>query len=99
MTKNAGRRRGLLVASLSAGQDRANVSNDPGPELDDSLTDRLGGAVGSVCRYLFGAFVNRLVHAGPQYGTLAVNIIGSIAIGMLTRFFLHSQTETMRAPR
>jgi CrcB protein len=53
----------------------------------------LGGAVGSVCRYLFGAFVNRLVHAGPQYGTLAVNIIGSIAIGMLTRFFLHSQTE------
>jgi CrcB protein len=53
----------------------------------------VGGAVGSVCRYLFGAFVNRLVHAGPHYGTLAVNIVGSIIIGMLTRLFLHSQTE------
>lgn len=53
----------------------------------------LGGAAGSVARYLFGAFVSRQAHAGFPYGTLAVNILGSIAIGMLTRLFLHSQTE------
>jgi fluoride exporter len=53
----------------------------------------LGGGIGSVARYLFGAFVSRQAHAGFPFGTLAVNIVGSIAIGMLTRFFLHSQTE------
>lgn len=54
----------------------------------------LGGAIGSVARYLFGGFVQRLTHAGFPNGTLAVNIIGSIGIGLLTKLFLHSQTES-----
>ena len=53
----------------------------------------LGGAVGSVSRYLLGAVVQRAFHAGFPLGTLAVNVIGCLLVGALTRYFLHSQTE------
>lgn len=43
----------------------------------------LGGAAGSVCRYLVGLWSIR--HFGPTFpwGTLIVNILGSFAIGLL----------------
>jgi CrcB protein len=53
----------------------------------------VGGAVGSVSRYLFGAFVQRAFHAAFPFGTLAVNVAGCLLVGMLTRYFLHHQTD------
>ncbi|PPJ46495.1 fluoride efflux transporter CrcB [Rhizobium sp. KAs_5_22] len=43
----------------------------------------LGGAVGSVCRYLVGVGALRLMGPSFPWGTLAVNVAGSFAIGIL----------------
>lgn len=43
----------------------------------------LGGAAGSVCRYLTGLAALRLIGPGFPWGTLTVNIVGSFAIGCL----------------
>jgi CrcB protein len=53
----------------------------------------LGGATGSVLRYLIGGAVQRTFHPDFPIGTFAVNVIGCLAIGMLAKFFMHSQTE------
>ena len=42
----------------------------------------LGGAAGSVCRYL----VSRLSESSFPLGTLAVNVLGSLLIGLLVGF-------------
>jgi len=44
----------------------------------------LGGATGSVARYLTGLLTLRLFGPGFPWGTLAVNVIGSMAIGVFT---------------
>jgi len=44
----------------------------------------LGGAVGSVLRYLVGLWSVRLVGSGFPWGTLTVNLVGSFAIGLLS---------------
>jgi CrcB protein len=44
----------------------------------------LGGAVGSVCRYLVGVWTLRWFGPSFPWGTLAVNVIGCFAIGLLT---------------
>jgi CrcB protein len=44
----------------------------------------LGGALGSVCRYLLGTFVQRTFHVFPL-GTFVVNVLGCLAIGWLYR--------------
>jgi CrcB protein len=43
----------------------------------------LGGAIGSVARYLTGILSSRLFGPNFPWGTLAVNILGSFAIGLL----------------
>lgn len=43
----------------------------------------LGGALGSVARYLSVAALGRLLPGGFPYGTLAVNVIGSFLMGLL----------------
>jgi len=43
----------------------------------------LGGAIGSVARYLTGILSSRLFGPNFPWGTLAVNIFGSFAIGLL----------------
>jgi CrcB protein len=43
----------------------------------------LGGALGAVLRYLFGAATLRLVGPGFPWGTLTVNIVGSCLMGVL----------------
>ena len=53
----------------------------------------LGGAVGSVARYLVGRAVQGTVHLEFPIGTLAVNVVGCLIMGVLAKFFLHSQTE------
>jgi fluoride exporter len=44
----------------------------------------VGGAVGSVARYLVGLGMTRLMGMSFPWGTLTVNIVGSFAIGILT---------------
>ncbi len=58
----------------------------------------LGGAVGSVLRYLIGGFVQRAAHVGFPAGTLAVNVIGCFVIGVLAQHYMNIETHpNMRA--
>ena len=43
----------------------------------------LGGAIGSVGRYLIAGWFGRLLGANFPWGTLAVNVIGGLAMGAL----------------
>jgi fluoride exporter len=51
----------------------------------------LGGALGSVLRYVIGGAVQRATHAGFPYGTLAVNILGCFLIGYLIKTFMNAE--------
>src|SRR5262245_55730832 len=43
-----------------------------------------GGALGSICRYLLGGWVHGLVSLGTfPLGTLVVNVLGCLVIGVL----------------
>lgn len=42
-----------------------------------------GGALGSVARYVFAGQVTRLVGAQFPWGILIVNVVGSLAMGLL----------------
>jgi CrcB protein len=53
----------------------------------------LGGAVGSVARYLLGRAVQGLTHHNFPVGTLFVNILGCFAIGVIAKVLMHGQTE------
>ncbi len=52
----------------------------------------LGGAAGSVLRYLLGGRVQHFAPHGFPVGTLTVNVLGCLLIGVLARFFLNMQT-------
>lgn len=60
------------------------MAGEPTP-LFASLTIAAGGAAGSVLRYHVGRLVGSLAGAGNDFpwGTLAVNIAGSLAMGVL----------------
>ena len=45
-----------------------------------------GGAIGSVGRYLAVAAIGRLAGTDFPWGTLAVNVLGGIAIGIVAEF-------------
>jgi fluoride exporter len=47
------------------------------------LSVALGGALGSVARYLMAAQITRWLGAGFPWGTLAVNVLGGLLIGVL----------------
>jgi|APThiThiocy_cv2_1041547.scaffolds.fasta_scaffold30563_4 CrcB protein len=47
----------------------------------------LGGAVGSIGRYLAGIGVGKLFGSGFPWGTLIINIAGSFLIGVLVESF------------
>ena len=53
----------------------------------------LGGAVGSVLRYLLGGAVQRAAGLGFPAGTLTVNVIGGLIIGALTQHYMNTQTS------
>ena len=48
----------------------------------------LGGAVGSVLRFLLSGWTHTLLGRGFPYGTLAVNVIGCALMGFLFVLFL-----------
>jgi CrcB protein len=49
----------------------------------------LGGALGSVARYLLSMAVHRYAAAGFPYGTFTVNIIGCAVFGLIVGFAEH----------
>ncbi|MGE0159368.1 MAG: fluoride efflux transporter CrcB [Gemmatimonadales bacterium] len=51
------------------------------------LAVALGGALGSVLRYGVGAALLRPGLSGLPWGTFAVNVTGSLALGFLARYF------------
>jgi CrcB protein len=53
----------------------------------------LGGAAGSLLRYLIGGAVQRTSASGFPIGTMFVNISGCFLIGILVRQFLNMQTS------
>jgi fluoride exporter len=55
----------------------------------------LGGGIGSVCRYLLGAAIQERSHSGFPYGTLAVNVLGCLAIGAIAKLFIHGQPQPL----
>ena len=56
----------------------------------------VGGAIGSVCRYLTGLAAERLLGTGFPYGTLAANLIGSLLMGAAFVFLSGNFSETGR---
>lgn len=52
------------------------------------LAVALGGAIGSVCRYLLGLAIQNRVGGDFPLGTLIINISGSFALGFLLRYAL-----------
>jgi CrcB protein len=60
----------------------------------------IGGAVGTVARYLLGGAVYRLMGAGFPYGTLVVNVSGCFILGILAaladkKFILGPDTRVL----
>ena len=47
----------------------------------------LGGGIGATARYGLQGVVYRITGAGFPYGTLVVNVLGSLLIGFLMSFF------------
>jgi CrcB protein len=54
----------------------------------------IGGAVGSVLRYWLSTVVTAAAGRGFPYGTLAVNVIGSLAMGILYVVFVERLSDT-----
>ena len=54
-----------------------------------------GGGSGSLCRYLLGKLIETKSHGGFPFGTLVVNVSGCIIIGLLARYYLNMQAESM----
>ncbi len=59
----------------------------------------MGGGVGAVLRYVVAAGVHQLTSREFPYGTLVVNIVGSLLIGLFAIFLLEktSQSANLRA--
>ncbi len=55
----------------------------------------IGGAVGSVTRYVLGGAAQRATHISFPAGTLAVNVVGCFLIGMLTQHYMNTQTSPL----
>ncbi len=45
----------------------------------------IGGALGSVARYLLGAYVQARVSTALPVGTLLINVVGSFLLGLFVQ--------------
>ena len=52
-----------------------------------------GGALGASARYLMGGVAMRMAGVGFPYGTLMVNVLGSLFIGLVAGWFLRDMVE------
>jgi CrcB protein len=58
----------------------------------------LGGALGSVSRYVLGGAAQRVAASPFPVGTLVVNVTGCFLIGILSQHYMNAQTHPqMRA--
>jgi len=57
----------------------------------------IGGFFGAISRFTIASFIQKLSGASFPYGTLAVNIIGSLIIGYLFIFFEQTVAPTQKA--
>lgn len=59
----------------------------------------IGSAIGGIARFLLGAAIQRWAGSTFPFGTLVINITGSILLGFLIRYALATPTisPTMRA--
>jgi len=64
--------------------------------MKDILLVGIGGFAGSVCRYLVGLSYLKAVGAGFPYGTLTVNLVGSLLIGFLAGSLLKMENNTLQ---
>ena len=48
----------------------------------------IGGGFGSVARYIIAREMGRLMGTSLPYGTLFVNIVGSLALGWMATYFM-----------
>ena len=55
----------------------------------------LGGGIGSVCRFLLGNALQTRAPSAFPVGTLAVNVVGCLAIGLLAGHFLEAANENL----
>jgi len=53
----------------------------------------IGGAAGSVLRFLTGGMIQRAGGVSFPLGTLFVNVAGAFLIGVLTQHYMHVQTS------
>jgi fluoride exporter len=61
--------------------------------INNILLVGLGGGLGSVARYLCQRWVSQLYPHSFPYGTLAVNVIGCLLIGIFWAFSLKHVTD------
>lgn len=62
------------------------------------LAIAIGGAGGSVLRYYIGRAIQGPSPSGIPLGTLAVNVLGCLVVGALSRYFLgHDTSRTLQA--
>lgn len=57
-----------------------------------------GGAIGAVCRYGIALLCLRMLGNRFAYGTLAVNVLGCFAIGLLLHGSLNERTPWLSHP-
>jgi fluoride exporter len=57
-----------------------------------------GGALGSMARHGMSVGVTRVFGHGFPWGILAVNVLGSLLIGILSAFFLRKVPESSALP-
>jgi len=55
----------------------------------------LGGALGALARYLTGVVALRVMGPGFPWGTLAVNVLGAFAMGMLVVALAHKDATRL----
>ncbi len=60
--------------------------------MQQTLAIAAGGAVGALLRFWVSSGIHALLGRGFPYGTLAVNIMGSLAMGLLYVLFLERMT-------
>ncbi len=54
----------------------------------------LGGALGSVGRFLFAGWVGRVLGVNFPWGTLAVNVVGGLVMGLLVGLMAQAWSVT-----
>lgn len=63
--------------------------------MTNILLAAVGGAIGSVLRYLVGVFTLRWFGPAFPWGTLAVNIVGSFIIGLMVEMIARRFNASM----